>query len=138
LIPAGIPVNVGALYTFQSSKDFGAILMTKDPVIRNFTYGDRSFREWGKQNSSTIFSRWPDVKDYGLIIVTSTHTTTQADINTWEDKQKSVSVGFKTGVVEVMEVAPSSNWYTASSDNGWITTKSSKVRCIRSYIETMS
>jgi len=136
LVPAGIPANVGALYTFQSVNNSGAILMTKDPVTKNFVYGDRPLRTWCKENSQRILTRWPDVKDRGVIVVTSTYTTAQADINAWEDKQKTISVGFRTGFVNVMEVAPSSDWYTASSDNGWITSKSPDVRNIRAWLET--
>ena len=130
LIPAGIPAEIGALYKFASSEAFGAILMTKTPVIRESLYGDTPFRLWCRENTPTILAKWQDVKTRGLILVTSTYSTSQADINAWRDGSKEVSIGFKTSVVDVLEIAPSSEWYTAASDGGWITSKSENVSSI--------
>ncbi|KAF9892346.1 hypothetical protein FE257_002123 [Aspergillus nanangensis] len=120
LMPAGIPADVGALYRYSSKDGFGAILMTQGPVVKDFVYGTTPFRVWCKDNSEVILRRWPDVRDRGLIIATSTYTTQRAMMNAWSDTEKEISVGFHAGVVEIGEIGPSSTWYTSNGDGGWV------------------
>jgi len=127
LIPAGIPTDIGALYEFETSEKFGAILMTKPPVTRESIYGSTTLRKWCRDNTATLLDKWPEIKTNGLIIVTSTYLTSRADINAWQDKSKKVSIGFKGTAVDVFEVAPSSEWYKASSDGGWIASTAENV-----------
>ncbi|PLN86834.1 hypothetical protein BDW42DRAFT_157821 [Aspergillus taichungensis] len=120
LIPAGIPADVGALYRYGNEGGFGAILMTQSPVTKEFVYGATAFRVWCKENSSTILRRWPDVRDRGLVIVTSTYATEFAMLNAWKDTAKELSVGFRAGVVGIGELGPSCTWYTAQGESGWV------------------
>jgi hypothetical protein len=131
LIPAGIPVNIGALYEFESSDIFGAILMTKAPVIHQRLYGSATYRKWCRDNTPILLDKWPEIKTNGLIIVTSTYNTMEANINAWQDKGKKVSIGFTASAVDVLEVAPSSEWYKASSDGGWIESKAENVGLLK-------
>ncbi|KAI9652306.1 MAG: hypothetical protein M1829_001677 [Trizodia sp. TS-e1964] len=88
-LPAGIPANIAALYEFESTDDFGAILMTQVPVIHKQLY---------------------EIKENGLIIVTSTYSTKEANINTWQEKGKKISIGFAASALDLFELAPSSKW----------------------------
>lgn len=101
--------------------------MTKAPVLHNQIYGSTTYRKWCQDNSTILLDKWPEIKTNGLIIVTSTHSTLEANINAWQDKSKKVSVGFKASAVDVLEIAPSSEWYRASSDGGWIASKAGSV-----------
>ncbi|KAF7597135.1 hypothetical protein BBP40_009473 [Aspergillus hancockii] len=120
-LPSGIPASIGAMYKFSSGNGFGAVLMTKAPVIKEFLYGTTTFRQWSKENSATIVSKWPDVTDRGLIIVTSVYSTELAMINAWTEHEREISIGFRGGVIEIGELGPSSSWYTANGDSGWVT-----------------
>jgi hypothetical protein len=125
LLPAGIPADIGALYRYSSTGGFGAVLMTQSPVVKEFVYGATAFRLWCKENSAAILQKWPDVRERGLIIVTSTYTTPFAMMNAWVDKEKEFSVGFRAGVVEIGEVGPSTTWYTSNSEGGWVSAAAS-------------
>ncbi|PLB37619.1 uncharacterized protein BDW47DRAFT_131892 [Aspergillus candidus] len=105
LIPAGIPADVGALYR---------------PVTKEFVYGATAFRVWCKENSRMILRQWPDVRERGLVIVTSTYSTDFAMLNAWTDTAKELSVGFRAGVVGIGELGPSCTWYTANGESGWV------------------
>ncbi|KAJ6004630.1 hypothetical protein N7540_012999 [Penicillium herquei] len=120
LIPAGIPIDIGALYRYSNEGGFGAILMTESPVTKDLVYGTTTFRLWCKENSEEILRKWPDVRDHGLVIVTSIYRTRMAKLNAWADKGKEISVGFRAGVVGIGEVAPSSTWYTSHEESGWV------------------
>ncbi|KAI9046057.1 uncharacterized protein KD926_006004 [Aspergillus affinis] len=126
LLPAGIPADIGALYKYSTKDGFGAILMTEGPVVKEFIYGTTPFRQWCKANSETILRQWPDVRDRGLIIVTSAYTTKHAMINAWSETEKEIAVGFRAGVIEIGEVAPSTAWYTSNGDSGWVTSKANQ------------
>lgn len=123
MLPAGIPADIGALYKYSTRDGFGAILMTEGPVVKEFIYGTTPFRQWCKANSETILRKWPDVRDRGLIIVTSAYTTRHAMINAWSETEKEIAIGFRAGVIEIGEVAPSTAWYTSNGDSGWVTSK---------------
>lgn len=126
LIPAGVPADIGALYRYSSSGGFGAILMTEGPVVKDFVYGTSPFRLWCKANSEAIIRKWPDVKERGLIIVTSVYTTRFAMINAGSGTEKETSVGFRAGTIPIGEVGPSSAWYTAQDDSGWVASEASE------------
>ncbi|KID83168.1 hypothetical protein MGU_09531 [Metarhizium guizhouense ARSEF 977] len=123
LIPAGVPADIGALFGFKTDESFGAILMTTNPVTREAVYGERAYKNWCKTNAPVIISNWPDVEDHGLVIVTSIHKTTRADLRTWQDKRQEIKVGFKASAVGLGELAPSSEWYKALGDDGWISSE---------------
>ncbi|KAE8150352.1 hypothetical protein BDV25DRAFT_154568 [Aspergillus avenaceus] len=123
LLPAGIPADIGALYRYSNKDGFGAILMTESPVIKDFVYGTTTFRLWCKANSETLLRKWPDIKDRGLIIVTSVYSTKFAMMNAWSETEKEISVGFRAGVIEIGEAAPSTSWYTARGDSGWVSSQ---------------
>jgi hypothetical protein len=137
LIPAGIPANIAALYEFESSDDFGAILMTKAPVLHERLYGSTTYRKWCRDNTPILLDKWPEIKKNGLIIVTSTYNTREANINAWEDKSKKVSIGFIASTVDVFDVAPSSEWYKAPSDGGWIVSTAENVGLLESILELL-
>ncbi|EAW15296.1 uncharacterized protein ACLA_059630 [Aspergillus clavatus NRRL 1] len=126
LLPAGIPADIGALYQYSNRDGFGAILMTQSPVVKDSLYGSTVFRLWCKANSETILRQWPDIKERGLIIVTSVYTTKFAMTNAWTESEKEVTIGFRAGAIEIGEIAPSSSWHTAEGDSGWVASEASQ------------
>lgn len=128
LLPAGIPVDIGALFQYEVSHDEGTILLTSSPVIKESLYHEEPFKQWVKHNARIIATVWPDVLTHGLYIVTSTHSTAEARMNILRSNTHRVAVGFNVGFTPVGEIAPTGTWYTASADSGWITVKADKVR----------
>lgn len=120
------PAEIGALYRYSSSDGFGAVLMTEGPVVKDFVYGTTPFRLWCKANSEAILRKWPDVKEHRLIIVTSVYTTRFAMINAGSGTEKEISIGFRAGTIQIGEVGPSSAWYTAQDDSGWVASEASE------------
>ncbi|KAK3116924.1 hypothetical protein LTR53_002220 [Teratosphaeriaceae sp. CCFEE 6253] len=112
----GIPVEATATYKFSSSGEFGAMLMCSQPVKRENVYHPTRLVDWVKDNARAILSLYPDVKRHGFFLVTTTYHVTHAWINAWTSKEKEVVVGFKAQVVDVGEVAPSSQWDRSSFD----------------------
>jgi hypothetical protein len=119
LLPAGIPAGVGALYEFDTHEDFGAILMTEAPVVREAIYGSTALRRWCRDNTEALLSSWPEIKQNGLIIVTSTFATSHANINSWQEKGKKITIGFSGSTFGAYELAPSGSWYAATGAKGW-------------------
>jgi uncharacterized protein with WD repeat len=127
-----MPDTIGSLYEFWSSDGFGAILLTKAPVVRKGLYGSIRYKNWVHQNNTALLERWPEIENYGLIVITSTYGTQEANINAWKNKSKTIHVGFKSAESSVLEIAPSSEWYKAPSDEGWIESKAENVRIVYS------
>lgn len=100
--------------------------MTEGPVVKDFVYGTSPFCLWCKANSEAIIRKWPDVKERGLIIVTSVYTTRFAMINAGSGTEKEISIGFRAGTIPIGEVGSSSSWCTAQDDNGWVVSEASK------------
>jgi hypothetical protein len=115
----GIPVSAGAVWKYNSSTDFGAILMTTPPVTREMINHEDPYERWCQKNAKTILKLRPEVKDHGMWIVTKTHSTKYCSLNVWKSKQKDVHVGFSAKVAEGGDLKASGGWFENSSDGGW-------------------
>lgn len=128
LLPAGIPLaEIGALFKFDITGDFGAILLTQPPVQREGFLHASTIRTWSKRNAAKVAKLWPDVKDHGMFVVTSIYTTQRAKIHVWSGSRHEVTVGFKAGATEIGEIAPSTEWYTERADDGWVEVEAKQV-----------
>jgi hypothetical protein len=107
------------LYEFSSDQDFGAVLLTEAPVIREAIYGSASLRRWCRDNTAALLSEWPEIRERGLIIITSVYLTNRAVINAWQEKGKKIAIGFEASAVAAFELAPSGTWHSAASSQGW-------------------
>ncbi|KAI9737656.1 MAG: hypothetical protein M1818_005660 [Claussenomyces sp. TS43310] len=119
-LAAGIPVEAAAVYEYKSSSNFGAILMTKEPILRKALYHDYPFRVWVRENTAALLRLRPEIKEHGLWMVKSTYSTPQYSLNVWTAKEKEVVIGFKTKIVQAGEIGPHADWYESSQDSGWI------------------
>lgn len=129
-LAAALPVDLGAWYNFSSVREGGAVLLTKAPVRHERFYYESPFKAWVRQNAVNVVTKRKEVLESGLWIVTSTWTTDECAINVWNGVGKGVNVGFKTGVVEIGELAPSGEWWENGSDGGWIRAKALEVSSI--------
>ena len=98
---------MGALFQYETNHDEGTMLLTSPPVTKDSLRHEESFKRWVKNNARIIATVWPDVREHGLFIVTSTHSTTEALLNILGSKSQTVSVGFNAGFVPIGEIAPS-------------------------------
>ncbi|CVL06804.1 uncharacterized protein FMAN_11900 [Fusarium mangiferae] len=124
LAAAALPFDVSACFRFQADRNQGAVLLTSGPVVHERYYHKEPLLQWMKQNAKSIVKSYPEVRDNGLWIITSTWTAENASVNCWNSKDKSVDVGFSTTALEFGEVAPKGSYLHGGSAEGWISTQS--------------
>lgn len=125
LIPSGIPLDISALYEYETNNEFGALLLTKSPVVKRALYRDEPIKIWVQGNALRIKEQWPEVASEGLFIATSTFSTSEASTNFLRSKGQKVSVGFSGSAVGIGEIGPAATWHTAMTDGGWVRSKAS-------------
>ena len=64
--PAGIPADASVLFDYQSSTDFGAILVCPETVVQEGYYHEEPFRKWAIDNAKAILTAQPDAKTNGF------------------------------------------------------------------------
>lgn len=73
-----------------------------------------------KNNAMKILKKYPDeMKQHGVWIITSTHTTDKCSILMWREQQKKFNVGFSADVSGAGSIKPDLEWYGANTDEGW-------------------
>lgn len=122
-----VPVDVGAWYQFESVREGGAVLLTKGNVRHERYYYEEPFKKWVRENAVGLVTRRKEVLEYGLWVVTSTWAAEECAINVWSGVGRGVGVGFKSGVVEIGELAPSGEWWEDGRDGGWVRAKALEV-----------
>lgn len=127
LAAAALPFEVSACFRFQADKNHGAVLLTSGPVVHERYYHKEPLLQWMKQNAKSIVKTYPEVRENGLWIISSTWTAENASVNCWNSKDKSVDVGFSTTALEFGEVAPKGSYLHGGSAEGWISTQSDDV-----------
>jgi hypothetical protein len=124
---AGVPLEAGSCFRFETGTSAGSVLLTNGPVSHSRYYHEAPFKQWIAANSKSILNERPEVRDYGLWVVTSTWSVAEAAINCWSGRQKGVDVGFNFKVVEIGELAPKGGWYHAGESDGWIHVRANQV-----------
>lgn len=122
-----LPVEVGAWYQFESVREGGAVLLTKGQVRHERYYYEEPFKKWVRDNAVGLVTRRKEVLEYGLWVVTSTWAAEECAINVWSGVGRGVGVGFRSGVVEIGELAPSGEWWEDGRDGGWVRAKALEV-----------
>ena len=93
---ANIPVGVTAQIKYQSKSRFGAVLICKNPITQTAYNDETLLRSWVTRNSRQLSERHgPQIRRYGLILVTTTYTASRASINAWRDKDKEALINAK-------------------------------------------
>jgi hypothetical protein len=116
---AGFPAEISIALEFSAKKDFGAVLHCAHQVEEHGFYHRDAFVQWAKANAQSLIDFCPDVKRYGVWIVTSTFETREVDILAWTGRTKIASMGFKVAVPAAGEIGPSGKFVKAGSAGGW-------------------
>ncbi|KAF9554917.1 hypothetical protein CPC08DRAFT_151930 [Agrocybe pediades] len=115
----GIPVSASAVYSYSTDKNVGAVLLTSSPITHTHYYHASPFKNWCKKNALAILQRWPEVKEHGIWVVTSTHSTKKCAINMWSGRGRGFKVGFDADVAGIGKAGPNGEWYRSQTDEGW-------------------
>lgn len=118
-LPPGIPAEASAIAEFTLNSDFGALLICKGTVTKNFFNGLDPFRNWAKANFGKLLEKFPIIRTYGFYVVTSTWKAKQVFVKSWQDKGHELNVGFSGGVNSIAEISASTEIYGASREFGW-------------------
>jgi hypothetical protein len=127
LVTTAIPADLGAWYKFESTRDGGAVLLTKGEIKHERFYYESPFKQWVRDNAVRLIQERPEILEQGFWIVTSTWSVERAALNCWKENGRTVGVGFKAGVVGIGEVAPSGEWVTGGGSEGWVGVESKEV-----------
>ena len=114
----GIPADAKALFKYKSTTNFGAVLLTSQ-ISKLRYYADNPFESWVRENSFLIESQYPEVKTYGLWVVTEILCSPKVALNVWTKKEKETVVGFTAGAQGGVDLKAAGNWHTDQEDSGW-------------------
>lgn len=118
-LASGIPLTVSAVYSYSTTKDVGAILLTSAPITYERYFHSNIFKKWVQKNALAILAGWPEVKDHDLWIVTSTFSTKKCAINMWNSHSQGIKVGFTSDIWGIGNAGPSADWVRSQTDEGW-------------------
>ena len=107
------------MFSYSTDKDDGAILLTAPPITFERYYHSTPFKNWCKENALTILKNWEEVKDYGLWVITSVHSTKKCAINLWRTRRKEFKVGFDANIASLGQLGPNGDWHLSQTDEGW-------------------
>ncbi|ORX98754.1 hypothetical protein BCR34DRAFT_445335, partial [Clohesyomyces aquaticus] len=118
-VPAVVPLNAGIDSGYKKSEEFGAVLVTHGPVTHSRIRGEKMFEDWVKQNENE-FPKWrPEVKQYGLRVVTNTYSVKKMSLNVWQGRSRSVKLSFAAGVEGLANLEPGIEFGEGSWNDGW-------------------
>ncbi len=117
----GLPVDAKLQVEYSTSSDFGAVLISSSPIVREAFYYKAPFKDWMRANARSLLkgSLAEDIKKYGIFIVTQTHATQKCALTAWRSSESSVYFGFGVGAMGLAEIAPNVGWYSGRSESGW-------------------
>lgn len=119
---------------FSTDKAEGAVLLTVPPVVHERYYYESPFKKWMKTNAAAILKRRPEVKEYGLWIITSTYATKACAINMWKEGGYRVEIGFLAKAVGIGELGPSGEWMKDARLEGWSEYEFAKVLIASDFV----
>ena len=117
----GLPIEAKLHVEYRTSSDFGAVLLSSSPIVRDAFYYKAPFRAWMRENASNLLQGplAEDIEEYGLFIVTQTHATRKCALTAWRSSEKSIYFGFGAGTMGLAEIDPKVAWYAGRSESGW-------------------
>jgi hypothetical protein len=93
---ANVPVGADAHIKYQSKSKFGAVLICAKPITQTACNDETLLRSWVTKNTKRLSERHgPQLRRYGLILVTTTYRAPRASINAWMDKDKEALMSAK-------------------------------------------
>ncbi|KAI4689033.1 hypothetical protein J4E81_007750 [Alternaria sp. BMP 2799] len=114
-----LPVEVGGVVEYSTSKDFGAVLICDDTVESQGFDLRAPFLAWLKKHSKALLARWPDIKKHGVVVATWTYSASKVNIQTWQNKDRKVTLGFTVGATGIGGLGPTRSWHRAGSSSAW-------------------
>ena len=115
----GLPIDAEIAVSYSSTVGFGAVLFCeKEVVMEAFDHKD-PFRAWLKANAVTILKNLPGVRDFGVYVVTSTHSCEDISIVAWDEPSVEVTLGLKVGAELVGKLGPKVSWMRGRSSKAW-------------------
>src|SRR5580700_3659132 len=97
---------------YEAKSDYGAILLTAYPVIRERYYYEDPFRRWIKDNLPALMKSpmAGDIKNYGLFVVRQTYATKRCAITSWSTPSKTISLRFSLGLSGIGNLGTYGGW----------------------------
>ena len=118
--PDNQPGGAEAEIKYSSNSKFGAVLMTKKPVILQAYNDERLFRSWLEANRGELYKlHGAELKKYGFWLVTRTYTCRGASINAWSDAAKESVISTKAKAAMLGELGEDLNWADRMSSRDW-------------------
>ena len=113
-------VGADAHIKYTNKEKFGAVLMTHKPITLTAYNAERLFCAWIASNKSLLYARHgPELRKYGLWVVTRTYTAPQASINAWMDTNRAAVVSMKMKASMLGELGEDLSWEDKLTDKGW-------------------
>src|SRR5205814_814514 len=89
-------ISANAHVKYESSLEFGAILICANPITQTAYNDEKLLRRWVAENKKELSVRHgSQLCRYGLFLVTKTYRTPQASINAWMEKDKEILLSAK-------------------------------------------
>jgi hypothetical protein len=93
---SNVPVGADAHIKYQSKSNFGAVLICAKPVTQTAYNDETLLRSWVKKNTKLLSERHgPQIRRYGLTLVTTTYRAPRCSIKAWMDKDKEAVMSAK-------------------------------------------
>jgi hypothetical protein len=115
----GLPDDIGGVVKYHTGADFGAVLMCDNEVVAEGYEIRNPFKEWLKENAKRLVKNHPDLRDYGVCVVTGTYSSTDIHITAWDNPHNEVALGFKTGATAIGSINPEISWLRGRSSSHW-------------------
>ena len=106
---------------YQTRDNYGAVLISSSPVVREAFYYRSPFKRWVQENASVLLHGHlaEDIKKHGLFVATQTFATKKCAITAWKNPETKATFGFGTDIAGLAELSPEVEWYSGSSESGW-------------------
>ena len=120
--PDTLPGGAGAEahVKYSSRTNFGAVLMTLKPVTLHAYNDERLFLAWLEANRAALYyHHGPELKRYGLWLVSRTHSAKGASINTWVKDNRSALVSLKAKAAMLGDLGQGLDWADQMFDKDW-------------------
>ena len=116
----GLPAGAEAHIKYASKTKFGAVLITRKPITL-LSYNDETlFQTWLAANKSQLsLLHGPELRRYGLRIITRTYTSPGCSIRAWDSKDKETTMSAKAKADMAGELGVELDYSEKTTDKDW-------------------
>ena len=116
----GLPAGADAHIRYKSNTNFGAVLIAKKPITLTSYNDETLFQNWIHANRSLLSSlHGPQLRRYGLWIVTRTYTSPNCSINAWDSKDNEAGMSLKAKANLLGELGGDLDLEDKMTDKDW-------------------